>query len=404
MSAHPAQNSAVAVTGVGILTPLGDTLAAVCDALTAGRTSIAPEESPVPFVGSRFADFDATRYANVRGMRVYNRTTRLGICATRLALVDAGLIDSGFPGERLGVIMASTFGHLDTLIEYDRSLVANGPSRTNPALMPLAIPSAPGAAIALSFGAKACSITLADGGASSLDALGLGVRLVRDGRVSACVVVAAYGLIDELILSAKRAGQLAGAGEFLVFDERSRGTAFGEATVALVLERAGDARERGARSKAFVGGQASTFSSSHEGMIEALTSACRQALRLSATTPDELGLVLSGANGTQATDTIEARALLSLLGGVSRQPAVAAIKSSLGESEDASGLLSAASAIATLTGGLAPPIVGLGQPLVTGLRYLTQAEPVERGHALITATSRTGACSALVVSREAHVD
>ncbi len=198
-------------------------------------------------------DFEATRYANVRGMRIYNRSTRLGICAARLALVDAGLENSGFPGEQLGVVMASTFGHFDTLIEYDRGLYTQGPTRTNPALMPLAIPSAPGAMIALSFGAKACSITLADGGAGALDALGLAARLTRAGRVGACIVVAALGLFDELVLSAARAGQLAPPEAFRVFDQRSGGTAFGEAGVAVIVETMEHARARGATPKGLRG-------------------------------------------------------------------------------------------------------------------------------------------------------
>ena len=63
-------------------------------------------------------------------------------------------------------MLASTYAHLDTAIEYDRSLVTVGIQQTNPALMPLAIPSAPGATLALAFGAKAFSITLANEGAA----------------------------------------------------------------------------------------------------------------------------------------------------------------------------------------------------------------------------------------------
>jgi 3-oxoacyl-[acyl-carrier-protein] synthase II len=402
MSAKPA--AGVAVTGVGILTPLGDNLASVAEALAAGRSAVAAVATPVPFAGSRFADFDATRYANVRGMRIYNRTTRLGICATRLALADAGLIDTGFPPEKLGVVMASTFGHMDTLIEYDRSLVTNGPARTNPALMPLAIPSAPGAVIALSFGAKACSITLANGGASSLDALGLGARIVRDGRAAAVVVVAALGLFDELVLSLARAGQLAPAGEFRIFDRGSQGTALGEAAVAFVLESQTQAAERGRKPGAFVTGQASTFAANPAGTDEALTRACQQALAQAAIEPAQLGLVSSGASGLPAGDAAEARALLALLGDAAAKPAVTAIKSALGDTVDASGLLAAASALATLAGSPAPPIAGLEAPSLPGLRYLTGPETVTQGHALLTATSRTGACSALVLSKDARAD
>jgi len=391
-----------AVTGVGILTPLGDNLQAVAEALAAGRSAIGAVATPIPCAAARFADFDATRYANVRGMRIYNRTTRLGICATRLALADAGLADGNLPPEQLGMIMAGSFGHLDTLIEYDRSLVQNGPARTNPALMPLALPSAPGAVIALSFSAKACSITLADGGASSLDGLGLGARLLRDGRAQAVVVVAAFGLFDELVLSLSRAGQLAPADGVRIFDERSSGMALGEAAVAFVLESPAHAAARGRQPLAHVAGQASTFAASNR--ERALARACARALAQAATSPADLALVASGANGTPAADRAEARALLAVLGPAAPRAAVTAVKSALGETLDASGLLAAAAALATLAGSPAPAIAGLERPALPGLRYLTRPEAVGPGPTLVTATSQTGACSALVLARDAHAD
>ena len=133
-------------TGVAVLTPLGDSPELLAESLRAGRVAVEPSPD-IPEVGAaRMPDFEATRYANVRGLRLFGRASRLGICATKLALRDAGL-EQGLEGQHLGVIAASTFGHLETLIEYDRSLVTVGLQRTNPALMPLGLPSAPGAAM-----------------------------------------------------------------------------------------------------------------------------------------------------------------------------------------------------------------------------------------------------------------
>jgi 3-oxoacyl-[acyl-carrier-protein] synthase II len=135
--------SGVCVTGVGLLTPLGDGCAAVAEALCAGRTALAPAPELEGAAQARIADFDANRYAKIRGMRLYNRATQLGICATKLALADAGLEASPLPPEQLGLVEASTLSHLDTLVEYDRSLVVNGTQRSNHSLMALSIPTAP---------------------------------------------------------------------------------------------------------------------------------------------------------------------------------------------------------------------------------------------------------------------
>ena len=389
----------IAVTGIGVLTPLGDTVASLMEALGAGRSSVATLSGPAAVAGSALQDFDASRYASVRGMRIYNRATRLGICATRLALQDAGLENAGFPAERLGVVMAGTYAHLDTLIEYDRSLMTQGPSRTNPALMPLAIPSAPGALIALSFGAKACSITLADGGAGGLDAIGLAARLVRSGRVGACVVVSALAFFDELILSSARAGVLAGADDFRVFDRRSRGSAFGEAGAALIVESLANAEARGKRPKGLLLAQASTFAAG-DGLASALARASTKALAVSKTEVESLGLCSSGASGIGKVDRAEAGAMLQVLGASAGETAVTAIKASLGDSLDAAGLLQTIVAMSALSGSPAPAIAGFAEPAVAGLAYLTAPTRITTGRALVTATSRTGACSALVIARD----
>lgn len=395
--------SPVAVTGVGVITPLGDSLPALMAALAASRCAIAALASPEAVAGAALPDFEATRYANVRGMRIYNRATRLGICATRLALQDAGLDSAGLPPERLGVVMAGTFAYLDTLVEYDRSLMTEGPARTNPALMPLALPSAPGAVIALSFAAKACSVTLGDGGAGGLDALGLAAGLVRSGRVGACVVVSASAFFDELILSAARAGWLAAPAEVRVFDRHSRGAAFGEAGVAVVLESASAATARGARPKGFVLGQASTFAARAAGAQDALTRAAHKALAQAQTEASRLSLASSGADGRAETDRAEASALRAVA-SAGEGMAVTALKASLGDTLDASGLLQAVVAMAALSGAggtAAPAIIGLQEPAVPGLRYLTTPTRVPPGRGLVTATAHTGACAALVVSGDA---
>jgi 3-oxoacyl-(acyl-carrier-protein) synthase len=385
---------------MAVITPLGDTVASLMEGLGAGRSSVATLVSPAQVAGSSLHDFEATRYANVRGMRIYNRATRLGICATRLALQDAGLENAGFPGERLGVVMAGTFAHLDTLIEYDRSLVTQGPSRTNPALMPLAIPSAPGAIIALSFGAKACSITLAEGGAGGLDTIGLAARLVRSGRVGACVVVSALAFFDELILSSARAGWLARVEDFCVFDRRSRGAAFGEAGAALIVESLASAEARGRTPKGLLLAQASTFST--DASASALAKASTKALAASKTEVGSIRLCSSGANGLPNVDHAEAGALLKVLDDSAARTPVIAIKASLGDSLDAAGLLQTIVAIAALSGSPAPGVAGLREPAVPGLAYLTAPKEIAAGRALVTATSQTGACSALVVSRDSE--
>lgn len=388
----------VAITGVGVLTPLGDSVESLEAALRAGRVAVEAVADLEGAAAARIADFEATRYANVRGLRLYSRPTRLGICASRLALAGAGL-ETGIAPEDLGVVVASTFAHMETLLEYDRSVVSAGIARTNPALMPLAIPSAPGAAVALSFAAKAFSITLADGGASGLDALGLGARLLAAGRARACLVVGMFPLVPELVLSASRAGLLAPAADFRVLDRLRCGRAFGEAGVAFLLEDLEAARARGAAPLAIVAGQASAFELATSGMEGAIARACQAALAGAGRTPAEVGLVSSGASGSVEGDRAEARALLSVFGESASRTTVTAPAGNLGDSMDAMGLVAALVAIAAMRSGIAPPIARLDQPEVPGLRYAATELGIDARSALVTSTSLSGAASAVVLTR-----
>ena len=294
--------------------------------------------------------------------------------------------------------MASTFAHFDTLIEYDRSLVTSRavphqprahavghsqahPVRSSPCLRRQGLLHHAGRR---RFGLVARSVS---------------ARAVRAGRAQAIVVVGAASLFDERVLSLGRAGQLAPPSAHRVFDDAACGTALGEGAAALVLESAPHAAARHREPKAFVTGQASTFAAASDQLDQALARAGRQALAEACLTAANLGLVASGASGVPSVDTGEARALLRLLGH-DGQARVTAVKSALGETIDASGLLAAAAALASLGGAPAGPIVGLERPAVPGLRYLTKAEPIAAGHALVTATSQTGACSALVLSED----
>jgi 3-oxoacyl-[acyl-carrier-protein] synthase II len=394
-------NVDVAVTGAALLTPLGDSVDAVCAALE--RSECAIETRDVDHGGivadACIASFDAERYAKVRGMRVYNRATQLAICAATRALADAHIDPDQGDGEDLGLIMASTFGHLDTLIEYDRSLLSNGVARTNPVLMPLGLPSAPGAATALAFRAKAFSITLADGGASSLDALGLATRLLRGGRAKQCVVVSTSSPPRELAASAARAGLLTDVDGVRIFDRHSRGCALGEGAAAVVLEPADLARARGVGALGFVRAHAAAFACTRSDLAAALHRAGVAALRGAGVVARDVTLVSSSANGCPDDDASEARALGELFAADGAHPVVTAAKGNLGDTLDAGGLLQAVIALEAMRVGRAPPIARLREPAASNqLRYAREVLPIEGRNALVTATSRSGACATLVLS------
>jgi 3-oxoacyl-[acyl-carrier-protein] synthase II len=306
----------IVLTGAGVITPLGDTPAALCEALAGGKSALAPSAQGAPVAA--IEGFDHAKYAQVRNMRMYNRATQMGICATKLALADAGA-EGVIAPEDLGLLMASTWGHMDVLLEYDRSLVTVGMQRTNGALMPLAIPSAPGAMAALAFTAKAFSMTLSDGPTSSLDAIGLGAQWLRDGRAKACVVASAFSASPEMVTAAARSG--------------TTPEGLGQAAVALVLERESDAMARGARVTGAVLGYGAAFATDASGG------------------PQALGRAIEGALGAAGTDRE------ALAPGSTNEP----LRAALGHTLDPSGALQLLATLASLRSG-ARALVTRGAP------------------------------------------
>lgn len=372
------------ITGTAVLSPLADTPTALLQALLDGKEALTTS-AEAPVAVARIADFDVGRYANARGMRVYNRATRLGIAAAQLALRDAGV--EAAP-EDVGVVAGWSFAHLDTLVEYDRGLVIDGVQKTNPALMPLAIPSAPGAVTALALGAKAFSITLSDGAVSSIDGVGLGLRLIAQGRARVCVVLSSAAFSEALLLSGWRAGVLAPLGDVHVFDRASGGSGLGEGAAAVVLESEAHAQSRGARVRGRVLAQTSRFGRAP------LLRAGHWVLGQAGVRAQDLALVSAGAAGVPRVDAAEAQALVDLLDGA--HVPVMAVKSALGDLGEAGGLVQTVTALHALYAGQAPAIARFDQPAISGLHYARAATALGAGAALIT-NVHNAAASALLI-------
>ncbi|MFT3926765.1 MAG: beta-ketoacyl synthase N-terminal-like domain-containing protein [Myxococcales bacterium] len=390
------RSTRAAITGAGLITPLGDDLARLMESLREGQSALTQQGAGSLMV----PNFEASRYANVRGMRAYNRTTQLGICAATLALSDARLGSDQVPSEQFGLVMASTHGHVDTLVEYDFGLVTKGMERTNPALMPLAIGSAPGSASALAFRMRGCSVTLSVGAAGGLEALGFAARMVESGRLRACLVVGAFAPLAGHSLGCD--ANLSDHHGARVFDAESRGMVLAEAACALVVEPLTAARERAANVHGVVLGHAAGFHPSPETLGMSLADSAQRALTRAELSPADVALISSGANGLPSDDEAHAHALCAMFYASSpKPPALIAPKANLGESMDAAGLLQVLVGLSALRSGVAPAIAGLSTPRVPGPRYTQRSARIERGALLTTASSRTGSTSALVLAADA---
>jgi len=379
----------VAVTGVGVVSPVGIGREKYWEALAEGRCGLKPvtlfdAKDLKHGVAGEVPDFKPEDILGIKGLRLLDRATRLALCASALALKDANLAPEG-EGAKIGVSLGSTAGSLESRASYYSLLYREGRVGLNPALFPNTVVNSPASQVAIRFGLTACNATLSSGTASSLHALDYAAEAIRHGRARAMLAGGFEELGEFLFLSFHQAGCL--SGEARPYDRRRNGVVPGEGAAVLVLEELESARARGANVLAEYRGGGSSSE-----LDEAVGQALDEAERKGA------GLVCSGGSGSPIGDAAEARALSRALGG---KPLVTAVKGALGESYSAGGAFAAAAAVGALVARAAYPTVGFGEAdeacpveAVAERRALPELETV-----LVAASSPTGETAACVLSR-----
>src|SRR6202023_2064633 len=306
-----ARRRRVVVTGAGVVSPLGDSPAALHRALAAGTSARKPVELfETSGIGCHEAGeirpFDPQAYVGERNLRPLDRTSRLLVVAAQLALADSGwaaggqLRQTGTPGgaaAEVGLVVGTTFCSVRTIAEFDRRALRLGPTHARPLdFANIGLNAATGQA-AIWHGLRGVNSTLAGGEASGLQAIAQAAELVRAGRADAVLAGGAEGLCFESFLGYYRAGRLCGALDRgsaerpVPFDARRNGFSLSEGAALLMLEEASSAAARGAAMRAEVLGWGAAFAaaSGEAGMADAVARAVRLALADAGAVPAEIG-------------------------------------------------------------------------------------------------------------------
>ena len=366
-------NRRVVVTGTGVVSPVGTGVAAMWEALAAGRSGVAPvtlfDASSLPVrIAAEVDGFDGASVFGTKRARHLDRFAQLALVATTEALGASGLDVARCP-ERVGVVYASGLGGIGTLEHQMRVLSERGPSRVSPFMWPMAIPNMAAGEIAMEFGItgpNSCTVTAC---AASAHAVAAGADLIRLGRTDAVVCGGADAAVTPLTLAgfasmgalSRRNDDPASASR--PFDSARDGFVCGEGAATLVLEEAEAARRRGAAVLGELVGCGLTSDAHHktaphpEG--DGAARAMRAALGEAGLSPDDVGYVNAHGTGTPLNDRVEALATTKVLG---RGVAVSSTKSMTGHLLGAAGALEAAISLQALVTGLVPPTVNQVEP------------------------------------------
>jgi 3-oxoacyl-[acyl-carrier-protein] synthase II len=319
----------VAITGMGVKAPAGQDIDTFWSTLLAGRSMAASidgfdtSEHPVT-MACEVRDFDPVAYMGVKDARRADRVGQLGLAAAIDAVVDAGLADASIDPARCGVIVGTGVGGLKTHEEQERIYIEKGAMRVSPMFVPMMMPNATAALVALQYGFTGPNLCVTTACAAGAHAIGEGMRLIRDGSSDVVIVGGTEAAITPLALAAfHRMGAVSHrshdpAAASRPFDVDRDGFVMGEGAAILVLESFEHAEARGATVKGELIGYGRTCDAHHitapaPGGAGAV--ACMQlALEDAGISADQVGHINAHGTSTPLNDAAEAAAISKVFG------------------------------------------------------------------------------------------
>jgi 3-oxoacyl-[acyl-carrier-protein] synthase II len=402
----------VVITGAGVLSSLGDTPAALHEALCAGRTGLGPvslfelDGMPARRAGE-IPGFDPETYLGKGNFRPLDRTGRLAAAATHLALAASGRLREERGDEELGLVLGTMFGSVRTIAEFDRRALEAGPQYVKPFDFANSVINAAAGQAAIWHGLRGLNSTVAGGATAGLQALASAADYIRTGRADVLVAGGVEELCFEALFGFSRAGWLApGDGEHAVpLEARRNGFLLGEGAALFVLEEEEAARRRGATVLAEVLGHGSAFDVSRGHDPERAARAVSRSLVLACEDAgvdrDEIDAASLAANGSVAGDRHEAFGFAAAFGERARRLPATAVKSALGETLGAAGALQTLVLVEAMARGVLPGIAGLETRDPELPLEAVSAAPRELGirRGIVHALGLDGATCALVIGK-----
>jgi 3-oxoacyl-[acyl-carrier-protein] synthase II len=373
----------VVVTGMGLVTALGQGVDRSWAGLVEGRSGVRTIESFDPSrLTSRIAgearDFDPSAVVDKKDQRRLDRYMLLGLVASREAMDQAGLPDrlEGDLAERTGVLLGTGLGGVHSLSENITTNALRGPDRISPFFIAYGIPNVGAGQVAISYGMTGPNYSIASACATGGHAIGEAWETIRRGDADVMLAGGSEAGITEPLVggfAAMRALSTRNddpAGASRPFDTGRDGFVIGEGAGVVVLEALEHAEARGATPLAELVGYGATADASHitlpaPGGMGAVRAA-RRALEKAGLEPTAVAHVNAHATSTPEGDKAELQAIRTIFGDHAPNVAVTANKSMLGHTLGAAGAIEAIVTILSIREGCIPPTINLTDADPTG--------------------------------------
>lgn len=367
----------VVVTGLGAITPIGNTLTEYWDGLMSGRNGIGPitlfdaSRHDCRFAGE-VKGYDPLLYLDRKEAKRMDRFAQFAVSGSKQAIADAQLTINDLNAEQVGVLIGTGIGGLKVLEDQQEIYLTKGPDRCSPFMIPMMIANMAAGLTAIHLGAKgpnSCSVTACAAGSN---AIGDAFRLIQQGYAQAMICGGTEAAVTPLSLAGFAACKALSTRNddpthaSRPFDQDRDGFVMGEGVGILVLESLDHAIARGARIYGEIVGYGMTCDAYHmtspvpggEGAARAISLALKDAH----ITPEQVSYINAHGTSTPANDSTETAAIKKALGQHAYQVAISSTKSMTGHLLGGSGGIEAVATVMAVANDRVPPTINLENP------------------------------------------
>jgi 3-oxoacyl-[acyl-carrier-protein] synthase II len=377
----------VVVTGMGVISPIGNTVEDFCASLKAGKSGIGTITSfdttgfDVTIAGE-IKDFDPSLWMDKKEARKMCRFTQFAVAAAVQALSDAKLLGEAdadgkrlvkSEAERTGIVLGNGIGGFEIVTESMKKLFNDGPKRMLPLTVPMMIPNEAAGNISMMFGTKGPAYTQVTACAAGTDAIGQALDLIRSGRcdvvisggTEATIVPFAVGGFQMLkALSTKRCNEPQKASR--PFDADRDGFVMGEGSGILILESEEHAKKRGAKILAELAGYGASADAYHITSPDPTgvggANAIKAAIADAELKPEDIQYYNAHGTSTEINDPTETKMLKIAFGDHAYKMKISSTKSMHGHCIAGGGGIEAIACILAIRDGFYPPTINLDNP------------------------------------------
>ena len=372
-----AERKRVVITGMGVISPLGETVEEYWDALVQGRSGIGPMTlaDPTGFpcrIAGEVSGFDPASYIDGREARRMARFSQMAVASAVRAMEQAGLNESNMDPDTAGVLLGNGNGGMPVTQEQAKVLFERGGMKESPFFIPMILPNMAAAQVSRILGLKGYTNTVITACAAGTQAIGEAAEVIRRGAAKVVVSGGTEAGICELalggfsVIKALSSSNEDPSRASRPFDANRDGFVPSEGAGALVLEELEHALGRGANIIAEVSGYGVSSDAFHpvhpDDNGDGAARAMRWALADAGVTTEDIDYINAHGTSTPLNDAVETLAIKQVFGDRAYKVPISSTKSMIGHALGAAGAVEAVAAVKSIQTGLIHPTINYADP------------------------------------------